>query len=204
MARRVRRVRATAALAVVVAWLVTACGGGSGGAAGTADAARLASVSIGSDVVLAPADVTAVNVVGLDLQTLAAPLRSWWVGLNDPGLSAADWLPQADRLLADMRTTVAHIESQLGPGRDRTVRDAYAPYLARWRDILTALGALRAAVAVDDLAAQQAATAAYNDAVRAVRRLDEQRVARVVAVYGAAETRRFLLGQGVDPAGFGL
>ena len=38
-----------------------------------------------------------------------------------------------------MRTTVAHIEAQLGPGRDRTVRDAYSPYLARWREILAAL-----------------------------------------------------------------
>lgn len=203
-AHPVRRARPAATCAVLVALLAAACGGGSGGAAGTADAARLASVSVGSDVVLAPADVTAVNVVGLDLQTLAAPLRSWWVGLNDPERAAADWLPQADRLLADMRTTVAHIESQLGPGRDRTVRDAYAPYLTRWREILAALGALRTAVSLDDLVAQQRATAAYNDAVRAVRRLDEQRVARVVAVYGAAETRRFLTAQGIDPAAFGL
>lgn len=192
-------------LAVLLVAMVGGCAGDEDGAAtGTEDAARVASVSVGSDVVLPPADVTAINVVGLDLQTLAAPLRTWWETLNDPAIAPADWLPRADALLDAMRTTVAHIEAQLGAGRDRTVRDTYAPYLARWREILTALGAVRSGVAAGDEAAQQRGADAYNEAVLAIRRLDERRVARVRAVYGEAETRRFLVAQGIDPSAFGL
>lgn len=192
-----------AALACAV--LLGACSGAPGaGGAGGEDAARLASVSVGSDVVLDADDVTAINVVGLDLQSLAAPLATWWRTLQDPAVAPADWLVQADRLLADMRTVVGHIADQLGPARDRRVRDAYAPYQARWRDILDALGALRTAVATDDRAAQDRATEAYNVAVLALRRLDEQRIGRVLAVYGPDETRRFLAAQGIDPAAYGL
>lgn len=199
-------VRTRLAVVACTALLALAsCGGAStGGPAGGQDAARLASVSVGSDVVLGPDDVTAINVIGLDLQGLAAPLRTWWETLNDPAVTPQAWLADADRLLGDMRSVVAHIEAQLGPGRDRSVRDTYAPYLARWREILAALEALRAGVRADDEAAQQRATAAYNDAVRAVARLDARRIDRVVSVYGRDETRRFLLAQGIDPAPYGL
>lgn len=199
MTRRLRLV----AVALVV--LAAACSDGSGtGSAGGEDAARLASASVGSDVVLPADDVTAINVIGLDLQSLAAPLATWWRTLNDPAVPSADWLVQADRLLADMRTVVAHLGDQLGPARDRRVREAYAPYQARWREILDALTALRAAVAADDEAAQGRATESYNAAVLALRRLDAERISRVLAVYGPEETRRFLAAQGIDPAAYGL
>jgi hypothetical protein len=103
-----------------------------------------------------------------------------------------------------MRTTVAQIETELGPGRDRAVRDTYTPYLQRWREILEALDAVRSGVAAHDLAAQQGATDAYNAALGAIRRLDQQRVTRVVDAYGPEEARRALVAQGFDPSAFGL
>ena len=198
-----RRVRRTV-VALCTAGLVVACSAGGPGAVASQDAARLASVTAGSDVVLGTADATAVNVVGLDLVTLAAPLRTWWATFTDPTISESAWLDRAPQLLADMRVTVAHIEQQLGPGRDRVVRDAFAPYLQQWRAILAALEAMRTGVESGDRAAQQRATDVYNDAIGAIGRLDRQRVARVVAVYGREEAKRALAAQGLDPDRFGL
>jgi len=201
--RLVRPVRVLAAVGIVA--LLVSCSGGSGTATvGAGDSARLASVTVGSDTVLGPADVTAVNVIGLDLVTLAAPLRTWWDTFADPDVAESAWLARAPRLLADMGVTVAHIERQLGPGRARAVRDTFTPYLQQWREILDALEAMRAGVASGDVGAQQRATDAYNDALGVVRRLDRQRVARVVAVYGRDGAKRALAAQGLDPERFGL
>jgi hypothetical protein len=143
-------------------------------------------------------------VIGLDLVTLAAPLTTWWTTLNDPAVSERDWLAAALGLLDVMRTTVDHIGAQLGPGRDASVRATYQPYVDRWRAILAALDDLRAAVASGDGTGQQRATAAYNEEIAAVGRLDQARVARVVAVYGAEDAARALRAQGLDPARYGL
>ena len=181
------------------------CGGRSGAAApGADDLARLASVTVGSDTVLGPADTSAANVIGLDLVTLAVPLRTWWATLNDPDVAERVWLERAPQLLAEMRATVSDIERQLGPGRDGAVRATFTPYLQRWREILGVLDAMRAALAVGDVGAQQRAVDAYNDTLAAVRRLDRQRVARVLAVYGRDEATRVLAAQGLDLASFGL
>ena len=185
---------------------VVGCGSSSAGLdePGADSVARTASVMVGSEYVLAPDDVTAVKVIGLDLVTLASPLRTWWATFQDPEVDEAAWLTDAPRLLDAMRTTVAHIADQLGPGRDIAVRATFTPYLQQWRLVLDALAAMRAAVRTANVAAQQQATDAYNAAIAAMGRLDAQRVARVVDAYGRDEAKRALAAQGLDPTRFGL
>jgi hypothetical protein len=192
-------------LALVLATLAGCSSGGSAPAAPGADTtARLASVMVDSDTVLGPADVTAVNVIGLDLVTLATPLRTWWATFNDAEVDEATWLAAAPQLLAAMRTTVAHIGAQLGPGRDPAVRATFTPYLEQWKLVLDALESMQAAVRAGDVATQQQATDAYNRAIAAMQRFDVQRVDRVVSAYGHDEAKRALAAQGLDPARFGL
>lgn len=194
---------------VVVALAIAALGAcsghdGSSPVVAREDAARLTSVMAGSDRVLPPDDVTAANVIGLDLVTLEGPLARWWEELVDPEVPRVEWLARAPERLAVMRRTVEHMTTQLGPGRDVHVRDTYRPYVERWEAILDALEALRAAVAEGDRVAQQTATDEYNRQIAAITRQDRIRVERVVAVYGRAEAARALRAQGLDPAKYGL
>jgi hypothetical protein len=196
-----------AALLLLLATLnVVGCssGGSTPAEPGADTTARLASVMVGSDTVLGPADVTAVNVIGLDLVTLATPLRTWWATFNDPDVDESAWLAAAPQLLDAMRSTVSHIGQQLGPGRDPAVRATFSPYLEQWGRVLDALEAMRSAVRAGDLGAQQAATDDYNAAVAAMQRLDSRRVGRVVDAYGRDEAKRALAAQGLDPSRFGL
>lgn len=158
----------------------------------------------GSDRVLDPEDVTAANVIGLDLVTLGGPLAAWWADLDDPAVSDETWLARAPDRLVSMRRTVDHLADQLGPGRSPAVRDTYQPYVDRWREILVALEAQRLAVAAGDVAARQRATEEYNRHVAAIARFDRIRVDRVVEVYGPEEAARALRSQGIDPARYGL
>jgi hypothetical protein len=202
--RRFSRLAVMAVIGVLVS--VVGCGSGRDGLAepGAESVARTASVMVGSDYVLAPGDVTAVNVIGLDLLTLATPLRTWWATFQDTEVGEAAWLADAPRLLDAMRTTVSHIADQLGPGRDIAVRSTFTPYLEQWRLVLNALDALRGAVRAANVAAQQQATDAYIAAIAAMGRLDAQRVARVVDAYGRDEAKRALAAQGLDPTRFGV
>jgi len=208
--RRSRRARHGANVAFVLLLLALAClaGCGSGNAEvaapGADTVARTASVMVGSDDVLVPADVTAVNVIGLDLVTLATPLRTWWATFNDADVPEATWLAQAPQLLDAMRTTVTHIADQLGPGRDPAVRATFAPYVQQWSLVLTALDSMRTAVSVGNVDAQHVATDAYNAAINAMKRYDAQRVGRVVDHYGRDEAKRALVAQGFDPSRYGL
>jgi hypothetical protein len=201
---------ARAVLSALVLVLVGAsvAGCGSGGASttepGADTTARLASVMVGSDTVLGPADVTAVNVIGLDLVTLATPLRTWWATFNDPDVDESAWLASAPQLLDAMRTTVSHIGQQLGPGRDPAVRATFTPYLEQWKNVLAALEAMQSAVRAGDLGAQQAATDDYNAAIAAMQRFDSRRVGRVIDAYGRDEAARALAAQGLDPSRYGL
>lgn len=195
----------TLLLAFVLAGLAGCSSSGSTLAEPGADTtARLASVMVDSDTVLGPEDVTAVNVIGLDLVTLATPLRAWWATFNDADVDEASWLATAPQLLDAMRTTVTHIGAQLGPGRDPAVRATFTPYLDQWKLLLDALESMRAAVRAGDLATQQQATDAYNQAIDAMQRFDARRVDRVVDAYGRDEAKRALAAQGLDPARFGL
>ncbi len=200
------RALVTLVVTLVVALGAAACSSGGGDApVVSADAAaRLQSVMAGSDRVLPEDDVTAANVIGLDLVTLAGPLTGWWEDLTDPDVPRAEWLARAPERLEAMRRTVDHLAAQLGPGRAPQLRETYQPYVDRWRDVLDALEALRVGVAVGDRAAQERATGEYNRQLAAITRADRIRVERVVRVYGRAEAARALKAQGIDPAAYGL
>jgi hypothetical protein len=193
-------------LALVVAITTSAGCAGDAGVPSVSpdDAARLTSVLAGSDRVLPAEDVTAANVIGLDLVTLVGPLTVWWDDLNDPAITEAEWLARAPDRLASMTRTVEHMAAQLGPERAPAVRTTYQPYVDRWRSILDALAALRDAVARRDPVAQQRATDDYNLHRAALARFDRIRVDRVVEVYGRAEAARALEAQGLDPSRYGL
>jgi hypothetical protein len=162
---------------------------------------RLNSAMVGSDVVLPRQDTRAVSEIGLELVALAAPLEVWWSGLDDPGVP---WLARAPELLDEMSEGVDRIDGRLAPGIHRAVRETFAPYVARWRQLLAALEDLRIAVADADRPARDAAVLRYDRERAAIRRLDEERVARVIAAFGPDEAGRLLREEGVDPGRFGL
>jgi hypothetical protein len=162
------------------------------------DVARLASVSVGSDVALSGDDVAAVNVVGLQLVALGVPLRAWWSSLNDPAVAPSSWLQNSRGLAADMTATVDQLEATLGPERSPAVREALTPYVPLWREILRALEIVRTGVATNNTDAQLRGTEAYNLARGRIELLDQRRVARVVTAYGRDEARRLLADQGHD------
>lgn len=193
-------------VAMVAGMSVVGCGSSGAGLdePGADSVARTASVMVGRQYVLAPDDVTAVNVIGLDLVTLATPLRIWWATFEDPEVGEAAWLTDAPRLLDAMRSTVAHISEQLGPGRDTAVRATFTPYVQQWNLVLDALESMRAGVRAGNAVAQQQATDDYNASIAKMGRLDAQRVARVVDAYGRDEAKRTLAAQGLDPTRFGL
>jgi hypothetical protein len=165
---------------------------------------RLNSAMVGSETVLPREDARAVSEVGLELVALAAPLEIWWRGLDAPDVDAAVWLAAAPELLAQMSEGVERIERRLDAARHRGVTETFRPYVVRWKRLIAALEDLRLAVADGDETAGDAAIARYNAERAAIRRLDEQRVARVVAAFGRDEAERLLRSEGADPERFGL
>jgi hypothetical protein len=135
---------------------------------------QLNSVMVGSFDVLSRDDSAAVSAIGLELVALGEPLREWFDGTEDHQV-----------LLDRMTAAVDRIEARLTPDRAAAVRSTFQPYVNTWRDILAALKA-------GDISA-------YDTAVARIRQFDDERIARVVDVYGEEEAQHLLKEEGVDP-----
>jgi hypothetical protein len=190
-------------LALLTVSVFTACSGG-GADERAAAQRRLDAVMVGSDRDLSERATGLVDIMALELTTLAVPLRVWWETVDDPDTTTARWLAQAPGLLAQMQTIVDRVEDRALSAETESVRDTFVAYVREWRVALRALDAVRGAVARDDAVARATATAEYDASLGRIRVLDRARVERVVAAYGADDARRLLTQEGLDPTQFGL